>query len=222
MPYPLPHPWPATPREAIALQKQLSGQVVERDEIGEVRLVAGVDMGFEEGGRVARAAAVLLSFPDLLPVDHAVARAPTSFPYVPGLLAFRELPAILAALEQLGRPADLILCDGHGRIHPRRFGLACHLGLVTGLPTIGVGKSHFLGAYDPPGEARGDWNPVIDHDEIIGAVVRTRAAVRPVYVSIGHRISLTTAVVFTLRCTARYRLPEPTRLADRLASRRGQ
>ncbi len=218
MPYALPNPWPTTPREAIALQETLRGLVIARDEVGEVRHVAGVDVGFEDGGRTTRAAVVLLGFPDLRPVEQRVARVPTAFPYVPGLLAFRELPALLAALALLdGRP-DLILCDGHGRIHPRRFGLACHLGLAVELPTIGVGKSHFLGVYHPPGEARGDWNPITDHDEVIGAIVRTRPAVQPIYVSIGHRVSLESAVAYTLRCTTRYRLPEPTRLADRLAS----
>lgn len=214
----LPHPWPTTPREAIALQASLRDRVIDRDEVGEVRLVAGVDVGFEDGGQTTRAAVVLLSFPDLVPVEQHVARAPTTFPYVPGLLAFRELPAILAALASLdGRP-DLILCDGHGRIHPRRFGLACHLGVATGIPTIGVGKSHFLGTYDLPGAARGEWNPITDRGETIGAIVRTRVGVRPVYVSVGHRVSLETAVAYTLRCATRYRLPEPTRLADRLAS----
>ncbi len=214
----LPHPWPTTAREAIALQEALRAAVVDRDDLGEVRHVAGVDIGFEDAGRTVRGAVVVLSFPDLTVVERCLARVPTAFPYVPGLLAFRELPAALAALALLTIPPDLILCDGHGRIHPRRFGLACHLGLATATPTIGVAKSHFLGDYDPPGPAPGDHSPVIDRGEIIGAVVRSRAGVRPIYVSVGHRVGLDTAVALTLRCVTRYRLPEPTRLADHLAS----
>ena len=217
MPYELPHPWPTTPREAIALQASLRDQVIERDEVGEARLLAGVDVGFEDGGQTTRAAVVLLSFPDL--VGARVARRPTSFPYVPGLLAFRELPAILEALGSLDDRPDLILCDGHGRIHPRRFGLACHLGVATNIPTIGVGKSHYLGQYAPPGPLRGDWNPITDRDEVVGAIVRTRPNVRPIYVSVGHRVDLETAVGLTLRCVTRYRLPEATRLAHQHASR---
>ena len=213
------HPWPTSTREAIGLQESLRDGVIERDEVGEVRHVAGVDVGFEDGGQTTRAAVVLLSFPDLALVTSRIARRPTSFPYVPGLLAFRELPAILEALASLEARPDLILCDGHGRIHPRRFGLACHLGVATDIPTIGVGKSHYLGQYEPPGPNRGDWNPITDRGERIGAIVRTRTNVRPIYVSFGHRVELAAAVAITLRCVTRYRLPEPTRLAHQQASR---
>ena len=215
----LAHPWPTSTREAIALQESLRDGVIERDEVGEVRHVAGVDVGFEDGGQTTRAAVVLLSFPDLALISSRVARRPTSFPYVPGLLAFRELPAILEALASLEARPDLILCDGHGRIHPRRFGLACHLGVATDIPTIGVGKSHYLGQYEPPGPNRGNWNPITDRGERIGAIVRTRPNVRPIYVSVGHRVDLAAAVATTLRCITRYRLPEPTRLAHQQASR---
>ncbi|MBP8950680.1 MAG: deoxyribonuclease V [Candidatus Promineofilum sp.] len=219
MPDALPHPWPTTPREAIALQESLRGRVIERNTLGDVRLVAGTDVGFEDGGQTTRAAVVLLSFPDLALVASRIARRPTSFPYVPGLLAFRELPAVLEALGSLDDQPDLLLCDGHGRIHPRRFGLACHMGVATGIPTIGVGKSHYLGQYEPPGPNRGDWNPVIDRGEVVGATVRTRLNVRPIYVSVGHGVDLASAVAYTLRCVTRYRLPEPTRLAHQHASR---
>jgi len=138
---------------------------------------------------------------------------------VPGLLTFRELPAILEALASLDDRPDLILCDGHCRIHPRRFGLACHLGVATDIPTIGIGKSHYLGQYEPPGPNRGDWNPITDRGELIGAIVRTRPNVRPIYVSVGHRVDLASAIATTLRCVTRYRLPEPTRLAHQHASR---
>ena len=149
----------------------------------------------------------------------------TRFPYVPGLLSFREAPAALAALGQLKTSPDILLCDGHGLAHPRRFGLACHLGLLSGLPSIGVAKSLLTGEHAPPAQERGAWTPLLDGGEVIGAALRTRPGAKPVYVSIGHRISLESALQVVLRCTGRYRLPETTRQAHRLASnleRRGK
>ena len=210
--------WPRDPAAARAVQARLRDRVVRHDALGEVRYVAGVDVGFEDGGRVTRAAVAVLDFPGLEPVDQAVARRPTRFPYIPGYLSFRELPAVLDALERLATPPDLVLCDGQGLAHPRRFGLACHLGVITGLPSIGVAKSRLTGRHAEPGPDKGDWSPLTDGDEIIGAVLRTRAGVKPVYVSIGHRVSLETAIDRVLRCTTRYRLPETTRRAHRLAS----
>ena len=148
----------------------------------------------------------------------ALARIPTQMPYIPGLLSFREIPAVLAAWEQLTVLPDLLLCDGQGLAHPRRFGLACHLGLLLDLPTIGVAKSRLIGSHVPPAPDKGSWQPLEDKGEVIGAVLRTRANVTPVYVSSGHRVSLRTAVAWTLRCVTRYRLPETTRAAHRLAS----
>lgn len=216
--YRAPHRWDVTPAEARAIQARLARRVETADRLGPLRRVAGIDIGFEEGGRVTRAAVAVLSFPALEPLEEAVAREPTRFPYVPGLLSFREVPAALAALERLAEAPDLLLCDGQGYAHPRRFGLACHLGVVTGIPSIGVAKSRLVGAHAALPEARGRWTPLVDGSERIGAVVRTRAGVRPVYVSTGHRVSLPTAVELTLACTRRFRLPEPARAAHHLAS----
>ena len=160
----------------------------------------------------------VLDFPGLEAVEQSVVRLPTSFPYVPGLLSFREIPAVLAALERLIDLPDLILVDGQGYAHPRRFGIASHLGVLTDLPTIGVGKTRLLGYYDEPPEERGSWTPLRDKGEVIGAVLRTRERVKPLFISAGHRISLETAVAYVMRCTRRYRLPETTRRAHRLAS----
>ncbi len=212
------HRWDVTPREAVGLQRALQSRVVVRDDLASPSRVAGIDVGFEEGGRVTRAAIAVLSFPALELVEHAIAREPTSFPYVPGLLSLREVPAVLMALEQIGEPVDLLVCDGQGYAHPRRFGLACHLGVWTGLPSIGVGKTRLTGEHGPVPEGRGEWCALADRDEVIGAVLRTRAGVKPVYVSIGHRVSLTRAVEIVMRCCTRYRLPETTRWAHRLAS----
>ena len=212
------HDWAVSPRQAREIQERLSGAVTRRDDMGTVRRVAGVDVGFEERGRITRAAVAVLSFPDLSLVDRALAKRPTSFPYVPGLLSFREIPAVLDALGMLERDPDLILCDGHGYAHPRRFGLACHLGVLTGLPSIGVAKSLLVGEHAPLGRNRGDRAELTDSGETIGLALRTRKDVRPVYVSVGHRICLETAFGYVLTCTPRYRLPETTRWAHRIAS----
>jgi deoxyribonuclease V len=210
--------WPGDVAAARAIQEALRSRVVREDRLGPVNTVAGVDVGFEDGGRTTRAAVVVLSFPGLEPVAHAISRSPTRFPYVPGYLSFRELPAVLEALERLAGLPDLILCDGQGLAHPRRFGLACHLGVLTDIPCIGVAKSRLVGSHDALPPDKGQWVPLRDKGETIGAVLRTRTRVSPVYVSIGHRVSLATAIDYTLRCTTRYRLPETTRHAHRLAS----
>jgi deoxyribonuclease V len=215
------HPWDLSPAQAREVQGRLAPRVERRDRLGPIGTVAGVDVGFEEGGRVTRAVISVLSWPDLVPMEDAVARRPTGFPYVPGLLSFRELPAVLEALGQLVRLPDLLLCDGQGIAHPRRLGIAAHLGVLTNLPVIGVGKSRLVGTHDAVPEARGSWRPLNDHGEVIGAVLRTRERVKPVYVSIGHRVSLEHAMTLVLDAAPRYRLPEPIRRADRLASRRG-
>lgn len=213
------HPWDVAAKQAIDIQNRLRGLVVREDALdGPVSTVAGVDVGFEAGGTVTRAAVAVLSFPHLRPGAEAVARLPTGFPYVPGLLSFREIPAVLEALGMLAELPDLILCDGQGYAHPRRFGIACHLGVLTGLPTIGVGKTRLIGRHAELPRSRGTWVPLLDGDEIIGAVVRSREGVSPLYVSPGHRVSLETAVEYTLRCTVKFKLPETTRRAHRLAS----
>ena len=211
-------PWPNQAAAARAIQEQLRHQVIRRDELCPVRRVAGLDVGFEAGGALTRAAVIVLSFPELQPLDQAVARQPTSFPYVPGLLSFREVPALLAALEGLTVLPDLLLCDGQGLAHPRRFGLACHLGILTGIPSIGVAKSRLIGSHGPLGPDKGEYTWLWDQGEIIGALVRTRRSIQPLYVSLGHKISLDTAIRFVLGCTTRYRLPETTRHAHHLAS----
>ncbi len=212
-------PWPQTPAQAIALQRELAGRVLRVDDVGNVRRVAGVDVGFPGGGQIARAAVAVLSFPDLRPVEQALAELPVAFPYVPGLLSFRELPAVLAALAGLAQPPDLLLVDGQGLAHPRRFGIACHLGVLTGLPTIGVAKTRLVGAHDPVPDRRGAWVSLHDRGEVIGAVLRSRVGVKPLYVSVGHRLSLERAVEWVMACTGRYRLPQTTRAAHALASR---
>jgi deoxyribonuclease V len=212
------YPWPATAAEAIALQKKLRERVIVVDQLGEVRSVAGLDVGPEGEGRVMRAAVAVLSFPDLKTADQVVARRPASFPYIPGLLSFREIPALLDAFARLGALPDLLLCDGQGLAHPRRFGLACHLGVLTGIPSIGVAKSVLVGEHGPLPHARGSWQPLVHKGEVVGAALRTRAGVAPVYVSIGHKLSLETAIEYVLACAPRYRLPETTRAAHRLAS----
>ena len=214
-----PHSWDVSIAEAIAIQQQLQKAVVRQNALGLVQRVAGVDVGFEQQGKVARAAVVVLSFPELVVQESVLARQKTIFPYVPGLLSFREAPVILQALAQLTSPPDLLLCDGQGLAHPRRCGLACHLGLLSEIPSIGVAKSRLLGTHVSLGEQRGDWQPLWDGDEIIGAALRTRSGTKPLYVSIGHRIDLVTALDYVLACAPRYRLPETTRQAHRLASR---
>jgi deoxyribonuclease V len=214
------HEWPLTAEEAIAIQNQLQPEVITEDRLGEVRYVAGVDMGFEEEGTVSRAAVAVLSFPDLQLQETALARRPTTFPYIPGFLSFREIPAVIDALEKVSITPDLILCDGQGIAHPRRFGIACHLGVLADIPTIGVAKSLLVGKHDELAEEKGSWQALRYRGEVVGAVLRSRTGVRPLYVSPGHRISLPTAIDYVLRCTTKYRLPETTRLADKLASNR--
>ncbi len=212
------HDWAVTPAAARALQEALRGRVVLRDQLGEVRCVGGVDVGFEDDGAITRAAVTLLSFPELELMEYAIARRPTTFPYVPGLLSFREVPAVLEAMALLQGSPDLLLCDGQGIAHPRRFGIACHLGVLCDVPAIGVAKSRLIGSYGNLPDQRGAWVPLRDRDEIIGAVLRTRRGVKPLFISPGHRISLPSAVYYTLACTTRYRLPETTRRAHHLAS----
>ncbi|SDK16176.1 deoxyribonuclease V [Billgrantia gudaonensis] len=221
------HDWNLAPAEAIALQRRLAGRVERADRLAEVRHIAGVDIGFEESGAITRAAVVVLAWPrgserEWTVVERVVHREPTRMPYVPGLLSFRELPAALGAFDELETQPQLVMVDGQGIAHPRRLGVASHLGLWLDLPTIGVAKSRLCGRHAEPGPERGDWTPLTDGHEVIGAVLRSRSGVKPVFVSPGHRISLPTALDWVIHCLGRTKLPEPTRLADRLASRRGQ
>jgi deoxyribonuclease V len=211
------HSWNVSPSEARAIQEDLRGRVITQDDFGDIRQVAGTDVAFEEQGRVTRGAVALLEYPGLELIEHAIARRPTSFPYIPGLLSFREIPVLLDAIEALGRRPNLVICDGQGIAHPRRFGLACHLGVLTGLPAIGVAKSRLTGKHEVVPDRKGAWVPLRDGEDVIGAVLRTRRGVRPVYVSPGHKVSLESAIRLTLDCVTRFRLPETTRWADRLA-----
>ena len=213
------HSWDLTPGAARELQERLRAAVVREDLAPAVPdRVAGIDIGFEKSGAVTRAAAVVLNYPDVEVVESALARQPTRFPYVPGLLSFRECPAALAALGRLAVPPELLVCDGQGVAHPRRFGLACHLGVLTGIPSIGVAKTRLIGVHEPVPDVRGAWTPLRDGGETIGAVLRTRVGVKPVYVSVGNAITLDRAVNLVLGLAPRYRLPETTRHAHRLAS----
>jgi deoxyribonuclease V len=212
------HPWVLTAEEAIPIQKQLQQEVITTDQLGPVRLVAGVDVGFEAEGTITRAAVAVLRLEDLTLHAQAIARRPTTFPYIPGFLSFREVPAVLDALAKLTHSPDLILCDGQGIAHPRRFGIASHIGVLTDVPTIGVAKSLLVGRHGEVPDQRGSWVPLMHRSERVGAALRTRPGTKPVFISSGHRISLETAIDYVMRCTTKYRLPETTRFAHRLAS----
>lgn len=213
-----PHRWDLSPEEARELQESLSEFVETRPLLEDaLQYVAGVDAGFT--GSEVHAAAVVLDYPDLKVIEQTTIQQPVTFPYIPGLLSFREAPAILAALERLPVLPDLLLVDGHGLAHPRRFGIACHLGVLLDIPTIGVAKSLLVGRLTELGEEIGSSADLMDEEEIIGAALRTRRNVRPVYISIGNRVDLPSAMRTVLHCTKDYRLPEPCRLAHNLATR---
>lgn len=211
------HAWKVTPAEAREIQLALQTQVVTEDQIGPVRFIAGLDVGYE-GESTTRALAAVLNFPDLELNQYAIARCESSFPYLAGLRSFRETPVILAALEESKEIPDLLLCNGHGVAHPRRFGIACHVGVLSGVPTIGVAKTTLVGVHESIPRERGRWVPLVDKDEVVGAALRTRAEVKPLFVSIGHKISLRTAIEYVMRSVTRFRQPEPIRWAHRLAS----
>ncbi|MEU8635682.1 endonuclease V [Amycolatopsis sp. NPDC048633] len=209
--------WPTTAEDALAVQERLRGRVELTGDLPELPpTVTGLDVAYDDDGDIA-AAVVTLETAGLTVVEERTHRAKAVFPYEPGLFAFRELPPLLAALERLDREPDVLVCDGHGLAHPRRFGLACHLGVLTGLPAFGVGKTRFVGSHAPPASARGSSEPLVDAGEEVGAVLRTQDGVKPVYVSAGHRIDLAHACRLTLALSPRYRLPETTRQADRLS-----
>ncbi len=211
------HDWNLKPEAAIALQRELAQRIVREDQLGEVRCVAGVDMALNEESGMARAAVVLLSYPDLEILERHVYEEPVRMPYIPGLLSFREAPSVLGAFARLRQQPDLVMVDGQGIAHPRRLGIASHLGLWLDLPTIGCGKSILVGHHAQLSEEQGSWVPLVDEGETIGAVVRTRAHVKPMIISLGHRISLETSLRYVLACSRGYRLPEPTRYADKLS-----
>jgi deoxyribonuclease V len=210
------HPWDVSPEEATQIQKRLAPEVTEDSLPSDVETVAGIDVSIRDD--TAQAAVAVLKLPDLELVDRAIHRTEVPFPYVPGLLSFRETPPVLPALEQLSVTPDVLMTDSHGRAHPRRFGFACHLGVLLDHPTLGVAKSILVG--DPEGALdaeKGSRVPLVAEGETVGAVLRTRTDVNPVYVSVGHRIPLTDAVALALDCSPRYKIPEPTRQAHRLS-----
>lgn len=214
-----PHSWNLTPAEAIRVQRRLAGRVRRTAPRRAIRTVAGVDCAFSRDGRRCLAAAVVWDLEERRVVEERVSARPLRFPYVPGLLSFREAPAVLAALRALRTRPDALMLDGQGVAHPRRLGIASHVGLICDLPTVGVAKSRLLGEHREPGPKRGARAALTDGGERIGTVLRTRDHVRPVYVSIGHALDLETACRLVLRAGAGYRLPEPTRLADRAVAR---
>jgi deoxyribonuclease V len=212
--------WDGDVGRARALQVELAKRVRLEDDYPPLRVIAGVDVGFEDDGAITRAAAVLLDAQTLQPLAQVIARLPTRMPYIPGLLSFRELPAVLQALSELPQVPDLIFVDGLGVAHPRGLGIAAHLGVITGLPTIGVAKSILVGQHGELGALRGDRTDLIYRGKVIGTVLRSKDRIKPLIVSPGHRVSHASAAALVLACCTGYKLPEPTRLADRLASRR--
>jgi deoxyribonuclease V len=213
------HRWDVSTNEAIAIQRQLRDQVLTTNGITltALRTIAGIDAAYQGTTGQAKAAIVVLTFPELEVIEQAVATRPSSFPYVPGLLSFREAPVVLDALSALRVRPDLLMCDGQGYAHPRRLGLASHLGVYLGMPSVGCAKSRLIGSYEEPGPTQGSLSTLTDHGEVIGMVLRSKTSTRPLFISIGHMIDLATAVELVTRCLRGFRLPEPTRLADKLS-----
>lgn len=211
-----PHRWKLSPGEAVAVQQRLRARV-RLQPVEMPKRVAGIDCAFLDEAIIA--VAVVWDVAGSKVLETRAARTPLTFPYVPGLLSFREVPVMLAVLRRVRTPVQGILCDGQGIAHPRRFGLASHLGVILGLPTVGCAKSRLCGTHREPGKRRGSVAPLMDGGERIGSVLRTRDGVRPVYVSPGHLCDFATSNAWVLACGAGFRLPEPTRLADRLVAR---
>lgn len=221
------HDWDLTPREAVVLQRELAARVLADrfdGDLNDIKLVAGCDVSFDKFSPQLFAGIVVLRLPELEIVEQVGVLTEAKFPYVPGLLSFRELPPLLEAWEKLQCEPDAVLFDGHGLAHPRRIGLACHAGLFLDRPCVGCGKTKLVGDYETPGETRGDWSEMTHRGEIIGAALRTKNRVNPMFISPGYKIDLPTSIELTLRCTAKHRMPEPTRHAHLLvnAMRRGE
>ena len=214
-----PRNWNLRPAEARELQERLRRRVVLVDRWKPIRTVAGADIALDARSGVGFSGVVVYRFPDLVEVERRHATRKLTFPYIPGLLAFREIPVLLAAIRKLTIVPDLIFCDGHGLAHPRWFGIACHLGLLLDRPTVGVAKSRLVGQYEEPADVSGAWSPLTDRGDRIGAVLRTRPGTLPVFVSPGHRISLKSALRFTMATYEGYRIPKPTREAHAYVGR---
>ena len=213
-----PHSWRLSPRQAIALQREMRTLVNPVKRPGEFRFIAGLDGAFSRDGTQCIAGVVLWDLAEQRVVEQHTAQRRLEFPYIPGLLSFREIPAWVAALRQLDHPPDVLMCDGQGLAHPRRFGIASHLGVLCCLPAIGCAKSRLVGTHQEPPARQGGRTPLLDGEEVIGTVLRTKDGVRPLFISLGHLIDLATAEALVLACARKYRLPEPTRLADRLVA----
>lgn len=207
------HSWDLTPAQAISLQKELAGDVITSGEVNSVRFIGGADISVPMGSRTARAAIVVLNYPELEIVEVETSVAELAFPYIPGLLSFREAPVILDLYQKLSHQPGLLIVDGQGIAHPRRLGIASHIGIWLDIPTIGCAKSRLCGEHVEVGLEAGSQSQLTDHGEVIGAVLRTRAGSKPLYISPGHKLSLEESVRWTLACTRGYRLPEPSRLA---------
>jgi deoxyribonuclease V len=212
------HSFSVSTSQAIEIQKELSTRVIKKGKLPAIKHVAGVDVSIRD--RTAVAAMAILSFPGLQLCEKVVGSGPVEFPYVPGLLSFREIPVILDTIQKIKIIPDVILCDGQGIAHPRRLGLASHFGILADIPAIGVAKSRLIGSYDSTPLKKGQWVSLFDKGETIGAVLCTRDNVKPLYISIGHKLDLTTAIEIVMRCVTRYRLPETTRWAHRLSKNR--
>lgn len=207
------HLWNLSPREAIALQNELRNRVLEAAPTRPIETIAGADISFNKFSSTIYVAVVVLRLPGLEVIEEATVIGESQFPYVPGLLSFRELPAVLEAWQKLSIEPDCVMSDGQGLAHPRRFGIACHAGLWLNRPTLGCAKSVLVGAYEEPGLERGSWTPMIHKGETVGAALRTKNKTKPIYVSVGSAMDLNSAIELTLRCDGGYRQPEPTRQA---------
>ncbi|ANY65226.1 endonuclease V [Paenibacillus sp. BIHB 4019] len=213
------HRWNLSESEAIELQSELAQKVITEDQFTPIHHVAGVDVAYSKNNDTLIAAIVVLELNSLKIVESVVVEDRVQFPYIPSLFSFRELPPIIKAFEKIKNTPQLVVCDGQGLAHPRRFGLACHLGVLYDIPTIGCGKTRLLGSFSEPDQYRGAQSPLFDNNEIIGNVLRTQESIKPIFVSIGHRISLTTACQWILKLSPKYRLPETTRQADQLVKK---
>lgn len=206
---------PPSPEQARSEQTALAGLVMLKNQFGILKTIAGVDVGYDIKNDLAHASIALLTLPDLRPIEQVQEFTPVTFPYVPGLLSFREIPAILNAFRKLKCKPDLLMVDGQGIAHPRRLGIAAHLGVLLDMPSIGVAKSRLTGSFEMPGEKKGSSSALMDRGQRIGTVLRSRDNVSPLFISPGHKVDIHTATDITLQCITRFRLPEPTRLADK-------
>lgn len=212
------HSWQLTVKQAERLQRELAPRVCRENKLSNPRFIAGADISAPDRWGIARAAVVVLNYPELELVEVKTAEGTPSFPYIPGLLSFRESPLVLAAWQKLSVAPDLLLVDGQGTAHPRRFGIASHLGLLLDIPTIGCAKSRLCGTYKTVPREAGNFTELVDNDEVIGVALCTKTGTAPIYISIGHKVDLSSAIEWTMKCCRGYRLPEPSRLAHLVAS----